>query len=378
MPNLESIPLDGSYFLETSVSSGRLTRGFPTHQAIYQDLQILGQFEKNCLRRCMWMLLNQAIDDFFQGYFSTHERSPKTRVAYRSDLDQVAKYGTRDFELTSLTPAFIESWAADLRLKKYSPASMRRKMVVLKVFCSYWVRKGALSESPFWRVKLSFGRITQLPRALSETEMRGLLTQAKQTQSAFQIPRKGAVVSRGASSNRSSRQYRALRNLALVDLLFATGLRVGEVSSLNLVDFAVSDSCFRVKGKGGRDRLAFVVDEQTVLIQREHIDLRSTIALDSPALFVNASGERLSTQGIANIISQFRKDAGIERHITPHMLRHTVATLLLRNGVDIRVVQEFLGHASIATTQRYTHITKDHLIEVLRKRHPSLTLRVAS
>ena len=324
------------------------------------------------------MLLDQAIDDFFHGYFSTHERSTKTRVAYRSDLDQVAKYGTRDFELTSLTPAFIESWAADLRLKKYSPASMRRKMVVLKVFCSYWLRKGALSESPFWRVKLSFGRITQLPRALSETEMRGLLTQAKQTQSAFRIPRKGAVVSKGKSPNRSTRQYRALRNLALVELLFATGLRVGEVSALDLIDFPVSDSCFRVKGKGGRDRLAFVVDEQTLRIQRDHVDLRSSIASDSPALFVNASGERLSTQGIANIISQFRKDAGIERHITPHMLRHTVATLLLRNGVDIRVVQEFLGHASIATTQRYTHITKDHLIEVLRKRHPSLTLRVAS
>lgn len=324
------------------------------------------------------MLLNQAIDDFFLGYFSTHERSAKTRVAYRSDLDQVAKHATRDFELTSLTPAFIESWAADLRLKKYAPASMRRKMVVLKVFCSYWVRKGALSESPFWRVKLSFGRITQLPRALSETEMRGLLIQAKQTQSAFQIPRKGAVVSKGKSSNRSTRQYRALRNLALIDLLFATGLRVGEVSALNLVDFTIAESCFRVKGKGGRDRLAFVVDEQTLRIQREHVDLRSTIALESPALFVNASGARLSTQGIANIISQFRKDAGIERHITPHMLRHTVATLLLRNGVDIRVVQEFLGHASIATTQRYTHITKDHLIEVLRKRHPSLTLRVAS
>jgi len=142
-----------------------------------------------------------------------------------------------------------------------------------------------------------------------------------------------------------------------------------------LVDFAVSESCFRVKGKGGRDRLAFVVDEQTLLIQREHVELRSNITSDSPALFLNASGERLSTQGIANIISQFRKDAGIERHVTPHMLRHTVATLLLRNGVDIRVVQEFLGHASIATTQRYTHIAKEHLIGVLRKHHPSLGLR---
>lgn len=192
------------------------------------------------------------------------------------------------------------------------------------------------------------------------------------------IPRKGSILAKGKQSGSSLRAYRALRNLALVDLLFATGMRVGEVSSLNLDDFAIADSVFRVKGKGGRDRLAFVVDEQTLRIQREHIELRHHLTSESPALFLNACGARLSTQGIANIISQFRKDAGIERHITPHMLRHTVATLLLRNGVDIRVVQEFLGHASIATTQRYTHITKDHLVQILRERHPSLTMRTAS
>jgi site-specific recombinase XerD len=155
-------------------------------------------------------------------------------------------------------------------------------------------------------------------------------------------------------------------------------MRVGEVSSLDLGDFAVAESVFKVRGKGGRDRLAFVVDEQTVRIQREHLEARSRLTSESPALFLNASGERLSTQGIANIIARFRKEAGIERHITPHMLRHTVATLLLRNGVDIRIVQEFLGHASIATTQRYTHVTKDHLISVLRERHPSLAIRTAS
>jgi site-specific recombinase XerD len=154
-------------------------------------------------------------------------------------------------------------------------------------------------------------------------------------------------------------------------------MRVGEVSTLNIVDFAISESSFRVKGKGGRDRLAFLVDGQTRRIQQQHAKLRSKIDSNSPALFINSSGQRLSTQGIANIISRFRKDAGIDRQITPHMLRHTVATLLLRNGVDIRVVQEFLGHASIATTQRYTHVTKDHMIEVLRQRHPSFSLRAA-
>jgi site-specific recombinase XerD len=160
--------------------------------------------------------------------------------------------------------------------------------------------------------------------------------------------------------------------------MFATGMRVGEVSGLNLSDFSVVESSFRVKGKGGRDRLAFVVDEQTVRIQKDHLQTRLRLGSESSALFLNASGDRLSTQGIANVLSQFRKDAGIERHITPHMLRHTVATLLLRNGADIRVVQEFLGHASIATTQRYTHVTKDHMVEVLRMRHPSLTLRAVS
>lgn len=87
------------------------------------------------------MLLNEAINQFFNGYFSTHERSAKTRLAYRSDLDQVAAYAPEGFQLAALNPAFIEGWAADLRLRKYSAASMRRKMVVLKVFCSYWVRR---------------------------------------------------------------------------------------------------------------------------------------------------------------------------------------------------------------------------------------------
>jgi site-specific recombinase XerD len=138
--------------------------------------------------------------------------------------------------LSSLDPSFIENWAADLRLRNYSPASMRRKMVVLKVFCSYWVRKGLLIESPFWRVKLSFGRITQLPRSLTETEMRGLLSQAKQNQLTAKIQLKAAVLSKGRVRG-ALHEYRALRNLALLDLLFATGLRVGEVSALDLQDF---------------------------------------------------------------------------------------------------------------------------------------------
>ena len=323
------------------------------------------------------MQLKEAIANFLNGYFSTHDRSNKTRTAYSCDLNQFSTYAGNEFLLSALVGGFIEEWAAHLRKEGYSPASMRRKLVVLKVFCSYWLRRGMLDESPFWRVKLSLGRIDQLPRALSDTEIRELLTYASQWQD-IKINRKGSVLARSRNVRSSCREYRRIRNLALVDLLFATGMRVGEVSLLNMSDFLAAELVFKVTGKGGRGRLAYVVDDQTILIQKQHLEARSQLVSDSPALFLNAAGERLSTQGIANIIAKFRRSAGIERHITPHMLRHTVATLLLRNGMDIRVVQEFLGHASIATTQRYTHVVKEHLIGELKKHHPSLSLRSGS
>jgi site-specific recombinase XerD len=321
------------------------------------------------------MQLNQACTKFVSGYFSTNERTKKTKAAYCSDLTQFKVFAGEDLLLKSVSGAMIERWCAHLRQHEYSPTSIRRKMVVLKVFCSYWVRKGSLRESPFWRVKLSYGRVEQLPRALSACEMRKLLSQARKNNSSAKPLLHDKSATRLDPLRASSPEYRSLRNLALVDLLFATGLRVGEVSSLNVQDFFMRESVYRVKGKGGRDRLAVVVDEETVRVQRKYLEARAQIETRSPALFLNSSGMRLTTQGIANVITQLREAAGIKRHVTPHMLRHTVATLLLRNGVDIRIVQEFLGHASIATTQRYTHVTKEHLMGVLRKRHPSIGMR---
>jgi integrase/recombinase XerD len=315
------------------------------------------------------MQLGQATVEFLDGYFATNDRSKKTKAAYRSDLEQFTKFAGDDGELSTFGAALIERWANHLRMGGYAPASMRRKMVALKVFFSYWIRKGSISESPFWRVKLSLGRVEHLPRTLTETEAQALLAPT----------RRGRLSAPGDSTKAetvraSSRRYRMLRDLALVDLLFATGMRVGEVSTLDIHDFAPPEAVFTVRGKGGRNRLAFAVDNRTLEIQREHFDVRMRIETSSPALFLNSSAGRLSTQGIANVIGKLREQAGIERHVTPHMLRHTVATLLLRNGADVRVVQEFLGHASIVTTQRYTHVTKEHLIGVLRKHHPSLCI----
>jgi site-specific recombinase XerD len=320
------------------------------------------------------MLLEEATAEFLIGYFSTHERRERTKVAYTCDLAQFQSFVESGAELLSLNGALIERWAAHLRDQGYAPASLRRKIITLRVFCAYWVRKGPLPESPFWRVKLSFGRVEQLPRALTRVEAQSLLAQARQQDDDSGVDLQMEGIPKDGVKN-SPHPYRLVRNSALVDLLFATGMRVGELSSLNIEDFSVDEGIFRVQGKGGRDRLAFIVDKETIRIQRKHLKARMKMLTENPALFLNPSGRRLSTRAIANVIAGLRHDARIERHITPHMLRHTVATLLLRNGADIRVVQEFLGHASIATTQRYTHVSKEHLIGVLRKYHPSLSIR---
>ena len=318
------------------------------------------------------MQINQACIEFLKGYFSTHERSEKTKAAYMSDISQFQEFVGGGLRLLLLNGNHIERWAAELREKGYSPTSIRRKIVVLKVFCSYWVRNGAMTESPFWRVKISYGRIEQLPRALTEIEMRDILRQAKHEHSASNRNEMEEYLN---NPKASAHDYRKLRNLALLELLFATGMRVGEVSSIDIKDFFPEEALFNIKGKGGRERLAFIVDKTALEVLKEYLKKRKKLETKCPALFLNSAGNRLSTQGIANIIARLRENGGIKRNVTPHMLRHTVATLLLRNGVDIRVVQEFLGHASIATTQRYVHIVKEHMIRELKSRHPSLNLR---
>lgn len=310
------------------------------------------------------MRLGRAIGQFLSGYFATRDRSEKTEKAYACDLEQFGKFAGTRKELAAVDPDLIESWAGELKRREYAPASIQRKIVSLRVFCHYWVRKGLLDENPFWRVKLSFGRIQQLPRTLTEEEIRSLLQAARR---AHEL---ASSSSDGDENGTISTRFLALRNYAVLDLLFATGIRVGEAASLNLDSFIEDGKTLRVQGKGRRPRLAFLVDPRSVDLQALYRATRHSIPATTDSLFLNAFGTRLSTQGMANILKTLRDQTNLTRHVTPHMIRHTVATLLLRNGADIRIVQEFLGHASIATTQRYTHITKQHLLEALRANHP--------
>lgn len=312
------------------------------------------------------MEIEAARKAFTKGYFSTNHRQEKTKQAYTSDLVQFGVFVGRQMNIKSIKGSHVEKWAEQLREKDYSPASIRRKMVSLKVFFGYWMRIGLLRESPFWRIRISVGKEFQLPRTLTKDEIEGILIQAHL--------RCVNTSDMGNKLTPSSKNFLSLRNKAILELLFATGVRVGELSSIDLDDYISAETAFRIRGKGRKERMAFIVDSKTAITYTNYLLARQELDIESQALFVNASGNRLSPQGISNIVRMLRKACGIKKNITPHMLRHTVATMLVRNGVDIRVVQEFLGHASIATTQRYTYISKDHLVSELRARHPSLAI----
>ncbi len=306
------------------------------------------------------MLIRHAIPAFISGYFSTCQRSPKTLAAYTSDLKQFGAALPRSARLSDVVPESIERWAFALKEEGYAATSIRRKLASVTAFFNYWVRRRALDRSPLWQLRLDLGGQRLLTRTLSQHEVHRLLVEAD------------VAASLGGRSAEMNRGFLALRNRAIVELMFATGMRVGEVASLTTADFLEEQRAVVVRGKGDRQRLAFLVDDRSYGVMKRYTASRRRVATNCRALFVNVFSCPLSAQGAAGVVSALARRAGIARRVTPHMLRHSVATLLLSNGADIRIVQEFLGHASISTTQRYTHVSKEHLLSKLKVTHPNL------
>lgn len=310
------------------------------------------------------MQLRSAVVQFLSGYFATHEHSSKTASAYATDLRQFLTFMKSRATLDALTPDMVEGWARSLREEGYQPTSIRRKLAALRTLCNYWVRRNVLAASPFWRLRLNLGSGRTLPRVLTADEVAALLREAQRRARALPRPTRGAL---GPS-------FLALRDWALVEMLFATGVRVGELVAIRLDDLSLEERTILVRGKGRRQRLAFLIEPKSFRVLQAYVALRLALPGDVRGLFVNGAGQPLATYAVAAALRSLAQSAGITRRVTPHMLRHTIATLLLRNGADLRVVQEFLGHASIVMTQRYTQVAKEQLIRSLRDHHPRATL----
>jgi site-specific recombinase XerD len=272
--------------------------------------------------------LHTAINNFNEGYFSTCKRSSKTEDAYRTDLLQFEQQIGCSTALTAIGVDGLERWAKHLQQQEYAPASIRRKFAALRVFFAYWVRKGDLSNSPIGKIRLDLARQQLLPRALMAAEVKLMMEKA--------WCRAGSI--RGKITGPSDARLIALRNLVCIEILFATGMRVGELSLLRMGDWRDEETTFVVRGKGGRQRLALLPDERSAYAVREYLSCRRSLDLKHDAVLVNATGNQLSTQTVGRFVANLGESCALNRRVTPHMIRHTVATLLLRHGADIRVV----------------------------------------
>lgn len=285
----------------------------------------------------------------FRDYLTNEKHaSENTLSSYLRDIHQFQSWLTtsNDMELTKVDRMTIESYLHHLERIGKSPATITRCTASLKSFYGYLLDNGYVAANPAKSVA-TVKVERKYPEILTNKEVELFLEQPKC------IDEKG------------------FRDHAMLELLYATGIRVSELIGLNLEDLNMTLGFIRCVSHG-KERI-IPLYQTAVRALQDYVDgVRPRLIADENerALFVNMDGERMSRQGFWKIIKYYQTKAGIEKEITPHMLRHSFAVHLLENGADLRSIQEMLGHADISSTQMYTHIIKKELKDVYNKAHP--------
>ena len=277
-----------------------------------------------------------------------------TVFAYRNDLFQLASFVEEDATKRNLTPSWANfsrqgmlSYLLNLKERGYVATTQARKVAAARSFFGFMVAEGNLKDNPTENVgSPNVGR--SLPRPISISQVRRLLEQ----------PTKLSTPE-------------AKRDGAMLQLLYASGMRVSELVSLNLDDIT-DDGYVRCFGKGHKERLIPIHQRAASAVEEYVKEARPRLARndEQKALFLNRRGEGLTRQGFWQILKRYAKSAELDAEITPHTLRHSFATHMLSGGADLRSVQELLGHANISTTQVYTHLTSEHVRRTYEKSHP--------
>ncbi len=302
--------------------------------------------------------LSRAIDGFASYVADERRFSPRTVEAYGKDLARFVDFWEREFAnepaartpLSRIDTLAVRSYLAHLHRDGLVNRSLARHLSTLRSFFRWAGREGYLEKNP--ARGLPSPRVPKtLPRAMTLPDTEKLLTADE------------------------GETFVPERERALFELLYATGLRVSEVAGLDLEDVDFGARLLRVTGKGSRQRIVpfgDAADEalREYLPSRDALRHRAADAGRSAPLFVNARGGRLTTRSMARLLKRRLRAAGLPEEISPHALRHTFATHLLQAGADLRAIQELLGHASLSTTQKYTHLDAARLAEVYRNAHP--------
>ena len=296
--------------------------------------------------------MQDEVRDYLEFLTAEKGFSLNTRHAYQNDLSQLCEFAEPKAGFAGwrgVTAALLSDYVVSLRDRGYASTTIARKIAALKSFFSFLVDEGIVKEDP--SEQLSSPKIGRpLPKVLSREEVDLILAQ----------PRR-----RGWAAE-------TVRDEALLQLLYATGMRVTELVSLNVEDVNLEGRMVRCMGKGAKERILPIHQQalRSLATYLESARNRLARTIDERALFLNRRGQRLTRQGFWLILKNYAEQAGIETHITPHVLRHSFATHMLRGGAPLRNVQELLGHANISTTQVYTHLTSDHVRDEYAKAHP--------
>ncbi len=295
------------------------------------------------------MNAQQAIERFLRHGEVERNLSQRTLRAYESDLMQFHEH-LAETEVTGITPEHLEDYVTILTGGTYRDTSIRRKVAALKVFFRYLEDEGVLDESPARRLRIKQPAEARVPHVLSLKEVKALLSAPKRHIAELADQR---TVSVGARN----RYFCAIRDNVIIELLFSTGIRIGELVALDVADVEIDRRVIQVTGRGTRGREVEIASDVVLQALRDYLRLRGDREIQNDALFVGRSGTRLTIYSIENIFKKYVRSAEIRRHVTPHALRHTMASMMISGGADIRSVQEMLGHASILSTQVYTKLT---------------------
>ena len=334
--------------------------------------------------------MKQAIAKFLEYLYSVKNSSPHTISNYGKDLQQFLAYLTPPESeppaLASIDHKLIREFVGHLHDQSLEKSSIARKLATLRSFFKYCVREGMLKENPA-RLVPTPKLPKRIPSVLSAEEMNGFLNQL--------AGMKSDSGSKDAPQNRSNKAERKLprgnadeegilikRDRAILELLYAAGLRVSELTGLNLVDMDCKDRILRVRGKGNKERIVPYGSKADEALEaywpvRERLLLQNLSARPkrgglphTEAIFLNYAGRRLTQRSVGRIVKKYVRLVNVNWDLHPHSLRHAIATHLLADGADLRAIQELLGHQSLSTTQRYTHVSIRQLMEVYDKAHP--------
>ena len=285
--------------------------------------------------------------------------SVHTLKAYQLDLNQFFQFissNGRSIKIQQIDKTMLREYLQQLQETK-KVKTVKRKIATLKALFNYLEFEDKIAVSPFRKMRIKIKEPLILPGVLTLNEIKILF------QTVYQAKKQ--------CEDQSTYTYKSIvRNIVVLELLFATGIRVSELCHLKKDCVNLEQRYIQVNGKGSRERIIQICSTEIITILKEYINLFHSSSHQSPYFFINRLGRRLSEQSVRFMIKKYGQLSNIQKPITPHMFRHTFATLLLEEGVDLRYIQQLLGHSTITTTQIYTHVSNPKQQEILATHHP--------